>query len=226
MQYTYKIGEKIWGTWNYAQTVGDAPFYIPLSGHCFIAVKKEEYLRFGGYDTHQRVYGGGENYLDTLYWMMGSNVMVDPRALVLHLSAGRGYSYDSLSLMHNMILTAYTLGGHKWAERILITYLNKGSNYDFLMMLYNETVAEGEEKRQFIEANHKYTLEEVLAIDKPKDCPGTEYKMQAHAMRMWDTLNDQLHGHHISFVVVFDKWMESLKDKRAIEFFANSPHQK
>ena len=78
-QYSYKIGEKIWGTWNKAAVEVDKPFFIPVSGHCFLAVKKDQYLDFGGYDTNQRVYGGGENYLDTLYWLLGSNVMCDPR---------------------------------------------------------------------------------------------------------------------------------------------------
>lgn len=227
VQYTYKIGEKIWGTWNYAQVVNDAPFYIPLSGHCFLAVKKKEYEKMGGYDTHQRVYGGGENYLDTVFWMLGSSVMVDPRGLVLHLSAGRGYSYDTISLIHNMILTAYTLGGHKWAERILVTYLDKpGTDREFLHKLYNETIQEGQEKRDFIEANKVMSLEEVLAINKPHDCDGKEYKMQAHTKRIWDIKNDALHGNHISFVVVFEDWLTRLQTKEAKDFFFNSPHQK
>jgi glycosyltransferase involved in cell wall biosynthesis len=227
MQYTYKLGEKIWGTWNYAQVTDEGPFYIPVYGHCFIAVKKKEYEAMGGYDTHQRVYGGGENYLDTLYWMMGSTVMVDPRALVFHLSAGRGYSYDSNSLIHNMMLTAYTLGGHKWSERILVTYLNKaGIDEDFLFREYAIAIKEGQEKRDFIEKNKKYTLEEVLAIGKPIDCDGSEYKGQKHARRIWDTMNDKLWGHHISFVVVYENWLNDLKRPIAKDFFANSPYQK
>ena len=226
-QYSYKIGEKIWGTWNRAQTSSDQAFFIPLSGHCWIAVKKTEYESMGGYDTHQRVYGGGENYLDTLYWMLGKTVMCDPRGLVFHLSAGRGYSYDSGSLTHNMILTAYTLGGHKWAERILITYLDKpGISNEYMYNLYKLTIAEAEEKRAWIEANAKFTLEEVLALDKPNDCDGTEYKMQAHAKRPWDILNDKKFGHHISFVQVFEGWTERLRTKEAQDFFANSPYQK
>lgn len=227
MQYTYKIGEKIWGTWNYAQTTGDAPFFIPLSGHCFIAVKKKEYLDLGGYDTHQQIYGGGENYLDTLYWLLGSNVMVDPRGLVFHLSSGRGYSYNMNSLIHNMILTAYTLGGMKWAERILITYFDKaGTNRDFLLNMFKTAVTEGQEKRKMISTRQKMSLEDLLAIDKPYDCEGLEYKNQKHTKRIWDTKNDELHGHHISFVTVFDDWLTRLKDPYAKQFFENSPHQK
>jgi glycosyltransferase involved in cell wall biosynthesis len=227
MQYTYKIGEKIWGTWNYAQTVGDAPFYIPLSGHCFIAVKKKEYMDFGGYDTHQQIYGGGENYLDTLYWLLGSNVMVDPRGLVFHLSAGRGYSYNQTSLIHNMILTAYTLGGEKWSERIFLTYLDKtGTDIKMLKEMYAKTLEEGKEKRELIASRQIMSLEDLLGINRPNDCDGAEYKMQAHAKRIWDIKNDELHGHHISFVTVFGDWIDRLKTEEAKDFFVNSLYQK
>lgn len=229
IQYTYKIGEKIWGTWNRIQISSDHPFYIPVSGHCFIAVNKKEYESFGGYDTHQQVYGGGENYLDTLYWMMGSNVMVDPRALVFHLSAGRGYSYNMAALIHNMILTSYTLGGMKWAERIYITYLNKkGTDKQYLKELYEQAIREGEEKRKFIKENAKYTLDEVLGLvegDEWPECDGHCYKNQAHRMRIWDKMNEEMLGKHLSFVVVFDDWLERLTDPEAIQLFENSPHQ-
>jgi glycosyltransferase involved in cell wall biosynthesis len=226
-QYSYKIGEKIWGTWNSCVVSSENPFYIPVSGHCFIAVKKQQYLDFGGYDTNQRVYGGGENYLDTLYWLLGSNVMVDPRALVFHLSSGRGYSYDVNSLIHNMILTAYTLGGHKWAERILLAYMDKpGTDISFLQEIYDIAVAEGQSKRDFISSRQKMSLEELLGIGKEFDCDGHCYKGQKHAMRIWDKMNDSLHGHHLSFVVVYDDWLGRLRTDAAKNFFSQSPHQK
>lgn len=229
MQYTYKIGEKIWGTWNYAQ-VSDKPFFIPVSGHAFIAVKKKQYEDFGGYDTHQRVYGGGENYLDTLYWLMGSNVMVDPRGLIFHLSAGRGYSYDTNSLIHNMILTAYTLGDYKWAERILLAYLNKpGTDKEFLKEIYQTSIAEGQEKRTLIASRQVTNLDDLLKVKSEHDCNGSCRGKKAggssHAKRIWDIKNEEMHGKHLSFVVVFDEWLERLTEPEAIEFYKNSPHQ-
>lgn len=227
VQYSYKIGEKIWGTWNRTRVTDEGPFYIPVSGHCFIMMNKAEYMSFGGYDTNQRVYGGGENYLDTLYWMMGSTVMVEMRALVFHLSAGRGYSYDSDSLIHNMMLTAYTLGGEKWSERILLTYLEKmGTDKKFVRELYRQALEEGKPKREFIEKNAKYTLDEVLGVGKPHDCDGRCYKNQTHAMRPWDRLNDEMWGRHISFVVIYTEWLKRLNNPEAINFLKNSPHQK
>lgn len=232
VQYTYKIGEKIWGTWNRAMVVPDEPFFIPVSGHAFLGVRKKEYLDFGGYDTHQQIYGGGENYLDTLYWLLGSNVMVDPRAMIYHLSAGRGYSYNMDSLVHNMMLTAYTLGGHKWSERILIAYMNKpGANKERLAELYNQAIYEGQEKRDFISSRQVMSLEDALGIDREHDCDGScrgaKYAgVSPHARRVWDKRNDQLHGTHHSFVQVFDSWVEAITDPDAIAFYLNSPNQR
>jgi glycosyltransferase involved in cell wall biosynthesis len=230
VQYTYKIGEKIWGTWNYAMVKEDKPFFIPVSGHCFIAIKKAQYLDFGGYDTNQQIYGGGENYLDSLYWMLGSNVMVDPRGLCFHLSAGRGYSYNMDSLIHNMMLTAYTLGGQKWSERILITYLNKGDDPHKLITMHEQAIREGKPKRDMISERQIMTLEEMLALNKTNDCDGScrgaSYAgVSNHARRVWDIKNDALHGNHHSFVVVFDDWLTRLTNPLALEYFKNSPFQ-
>ncbi len=234
MQYSYKIGEKVYGTWNFAQTSADQPFYIPLSGHCFFAVNKQEYLNMGGYDTHQQIYGGGENYLSTVYWMLGSHVMCDPRAMVFHLSAGRGYNYNMNALIYNMMLIAYALGDFKWSERVLLTYLNKpGTDHEYLKEIYNKAIQDGQEKREFIASKQIMDLEDVLKIKKGTEldcdgsCRGAKYKGTAnHARRPWDILNDELHGHHLSFVQVFDEWLERLTDPEAIDFYKNSPYQK
>lgn len=231
MQYTYKIGEKFFSTWNFAQC-SDQPFYIAVSGHCFFAVKKKEYLAMGGYDCHQQIYGGGENYLDSVYWMLGSNVMVDPRALVYHLSAGRGYCYDMVSLIHNMMMTAYALGGFKWSERVLIAYLNKpGTDHEYIKEIYKKAIEDGKEKHDFIASKQIMTLDEMLGLNRPHDCDGScrgeKYKGTAsHTRRIWDIKNDELHGKHLSFVQVFDDWLTRLTDGEAISLYKNSPYQK
>lgn len=232
MQYSYKIGEKIWGTWNYAQVTNDGPFYIPLSGHCFIGVRKKEYLDVGGYDTHQQIYGGGENYLDTLYWLLGNTVMVDPRGLVFHLSSGRGYSYNMNALIHNMMLTAYTLGGEKWSERILVTYINKqGTDKNFLFKMYETALREGKEKRDMIASRQIMSLDELLGLKGEPDCDGScrgqKYiGISKHVKRIWDKKNDAMWGSHLSFVQVFDDWTTRLTNPEAKAFFENSPNQK
>lgn len=220
MQYSYKVGEKIWGTWITTQ-VSEDPFFIPLCGHAFIGVVKKEFLELGGYPPTQRVYGGGEPYLDTLYWMMGSHAMMDPRALVYHLSAGRGYSWNNNDLIYNMFLVSYILGGQRWADRILITYLNKGGiDSMYLKHLYNTALVDGEERRAWLDSNKKIGFDELLGLDKEHlldDMSQEDRKKQDwyctrctkrgyadhHVMREWDRKNDALHGTHRSFVQEF-----------------------
>lgn len=201
-QYSYKVGEKIQGNWNKLK-VANTPFYIPITGHCWLAVKKKEFLSKGGYPPEQRVYGGGEPYLDTLYWMTGSTSMCDPNSLVYHLSAGRDYSWTNLDLIHNMFLVSYILGGKKWADRILITYLNKpGVHQDLIRGLYNEALLEGEERKVWLEKNRIMTFEELLRLDWNDDCNKCTKRRRPdpHPMRIWDIKNQELHGNHRSYV--------------------------
>lgn len=221
-QYSYKIGEKIWGTWNKIK-VADTAFAIPICGHAFLAVKKKQFLEFRGYPQAQRVYGGGEPYLDTKYWMLGSTSMMEPRALVYHLSAGRDYNWHSNDLIFNMFLVSYIMGGQKWADRILMTYLNKpGINSGYLRGLYQEALEAGKVDHDWLDTNKKLSFEEVLGLDKEdllsKMAPNeiknlnedwyctrcTKRKSpEPHVMRSWDYLNDKLHGHHRSYVQEF-----------------------
>ncbi len=220
-QYSYKVGEKIWGTWNKAK-IANTPFYIPLCGHCFMAVKRKQFIEYQGYPFAQRVYGGGEPYLDTKWWMVGSTSMCDPNSLVYHLSAGRGYSYRQDDLIHNMMLVGYVLGGKKWADRILITYLNKGGVYEeWLMRLYNEAIEEGEEDKKWLDEHKIMEFEELLALGKPNDCTKCTKRGRPdpHAMRIWDKMNDKLHGKHRSWVQEF----ALTKDKDGKIFIGRTP---
>src|SRR3990167_6303501 len=204
-QYSYKVGEKIWGTWNKLK-IAETPFYIPITGHCWVAVKKKEFLEKGGYPQAQRVYGGGEPYLDTKWWMTGSTSMCDPGSLVYHLSAGRDYNWHSNDLIHNMFLVSYILGGKKWADRILITYLNKsGAHPDFVKRLYEEALVEGEADRQWLEKNKIMEFEELLRLDWKNDCNKCTKRRcpEPHPMRIWDIKNEELHGYHRSYVTEF-----------------------
>lgn len=229
-QYSLKIGEKFWGTWNRLAVSQDDWFYIPMCGHCFMAMDREKYLEFGGYNRNFRVYGGGEPYLDLLFWRMGSCVVNQPKALVYHLSAGRGYSYHYDDLIHNMSLAAYTVGGMKWAERILITYLNKPSaDRDIVWKLYNEALEEGKPDFERINKNGKYTFEELVyhqGICDGVKCQRSRKPPVSHPMSIWDVRNEEKFGRHLSAIAIFDKWTDTLKNQEAIDIFKNSQYQK
>jgi glycosyltransferase involved in cell wall biosynthesis len=235
-QYSYKVGEKIWGTWNKIQVESDKPFYIPLCGHAFMAVKKEEFIRFKGYPLAQRVYGGGEPYLDTKYWMLGSTSMMEPRALAYHLSAGRGYNWHSDDLLHNMLLVSYILGDQRWLDRIMITYLNKsGVNKYYLYALEEEIKLEAKEDKEWLDDNKKFTFEQVLGLDHEEEirkntlithdnpdwyckrCTKRNF-VEEHVLRPWDIKNDELYGHHRSYVQEF-----ALHEKDEQIYIGNTP---
>jgi glycosyltransferase involved in cell wall biosynthesis len=207
-QYSLKLGEKFWGTWNRLAVDLNEPFYIPMSGHCCLGMLRKQFEDFHGYNDYFRVYGGGETYLDLKWWMFGSTSVTVPKALVYHLSAGRGYSYKMDDLVHNMALSAYLIGGMKWWERILITYINKPHTTKSVVHdLCNQAIEEAREDREFIEANTKVQFEEVL-----KELP-------------WDKMNDKKFGHHSSGIIIFEDWLTRLTDPEALEIYKTSKYQ-
>ena len=140
--------------------------------------------------------------------MFGEIVLSEPRALVWHSRYGRGYSYNMDDLIHNQMLAAYTIGGEKWAERILITYLNKeGTDHKVVWGLYNQALEEGKEDREYILKNQKITFQDIL--DK----------------KPWDMWNMEHHKRAQSNMVIFDEWVTRLKDKEAKEVYKNSKFQ-
>lgn len=208
LQYTIKIGEKIWGTWN-NYSVSKEPYFIPVSGHCFLGMMREQFNAFGGYNPYFRCYGGGEVYLDMKWWMLGSSVVVVPEAVGYHLSAGRGYSYFQNDLIHNMMLLGYALGADAMGERVYIRYLGKqGTQKSTLDKLHDEAMEEASADRAFIPSNQVMSFYEV--IEK----------------RPWDMRNDETFGNHNSAVAIFDKtWTDELSGE-AKEMFNSSQLQK
>lgn len=205
--YTLKLGEEIKGTWNNYR-VADNWFYTPAQGHWGVAVKKDQFLDFGGYPKIHRTYGGGEFYLDIKWWMFGSTVATDPNAVGYHLAAGRGYSYDHNDYIHNVMNISYALGMDDWRERAYINWLrhHKKEEMDFLM-------AEGEkemaEDRVFIENRRVKTFNEFLCE------------------RPYERLNKERHNASVSGMLIYhDTIIELFKQSPvAWEAYQNSKYQ-
>lgn len=53
-----------------------AHWRVPMAKHSLLAVPRAQYIDFGGYHEGFRCYGGGEPYLDFLWWIYGSSVYV------------------------------------------------------------------------------------------------------------------------------------------------------
>lgn len=209
VQYSLKIGEKLWGTWNNATVSSDDWFYIPVSGHCFLGMKRQQFLDFGGYNDWFRCYGGGELYLDLKWWMLGSSVVVDPRIVSYHLSAGRGYSFHQDDLIHNMMLLGYSLNADALGERVYIRYMDKNAvNMDRLNALFRQAKSEAEHDREFF-ANRPHTPLYSLLVDLP-----------------WDKANLKKHGKAQSYLSIFqDTWVNEISGT-ARAYYDNSELQK
>lgn len=207
-QYTIKLGEKIWGTWNKAMVSATEPFYIPVNGHCCLGMLRQQFLDFGGYNKWFRCYGGGEVYLDMKWWMLGSTVSSVPTAVSYHLSAGRGYSFHQDDLIHNMMLLGLALGADAFAERVYVRYMSKpGVNRERLDKLYLEAKREAEYDRSVLLPKVKRTFLETI-IERP-----------------WDDLNDAKFGSHNSYIGIYDETWTSILEGDAKAFYDASPLQ-
>lgn len=162
--YTIKLGEEWKGTWNNYR-LADKWFYVPAQGHCSVAVKRDQFMKFGGYQEIHRTYGGGEMYLDMKWWMFGSTVAVDPNAVGYHLASSRGYAYMHDDYIENVLGCSYALGCDDWRERTYINLLRK-SRKEVLDKMMERSEREHAPNRKFVERHRKSTFNEIL-VDRP-----------------------------------------------------------
>ncbi|KKL71369.1 hypothetical protein LCGC14_2095570 [marine sediment metagenome] len=192
-QYSIKLGEEIKGVWNNYCVDKDKWFYIPALGHCSVAVRRDQFLSFGGYPKVHRTYGGGEFYLNMKWWMFGSSVAVHPQAIGYHLSSGRGYSYNHDDYIENVLGMSYALGMDDWRERAYINWMRKGRK-EVLDAIMARNEVEYADDRRFIEKARKRTFNSLL-LSQP-----------------WDVLNKKRLGKYFSAVSIFHpSWLELLQ---------------
>lgn len=209
LQYTIKLGEEWKGTWNPYRPWSDGWFYIPSQGHCSLFVNRKQFLDFGGYPKVHRTYGGGEFYTNMKWWMMGSCVAAEPRAVGYHLASGRGYNYHHDDYIHNVLNCAYAVGADTWRERTYINYLRNGRK-EVLDKMMEEGEREMASDREFIASRSIYSFDDLL-VNKP-----------------WDSMNMTRGGAKNSSMLVFHPtWLALLeKSPHAKEVYDNSPLQK
>lgn len=208
-QYTLKLGEEWKGTWANYRPWNDNWFYIAAQGHCSLFVDRKQFLDFGGYPDVHRTYGGGELFVDMLWWMYGSTVAVEPRAIGYHLASSRGYSYTHDDYIHNVFNCAWALGCDDWLERTYLNYLRRGRE-EVLEKMMSEARVEMKERRAEIETRRIRTFNEML-VNPP-----------------WDAMNVERGGAKNSSMLVYHySWIEGLKDYPKVQKrYAESEVQK
>lgn len=210
LQYTISLGEEWKGTWNNYRPWNDSWFYIPAQGHCSVLVRRDQFLDFGGYPDVHRTYGGGEFYTNMKWWMFGSTVAAEPKAVGYHLASGRGYSWTHDDYIHNVFNCAYALGCDDWLERTYINYLRR-SKKEVLDRMMTEAKREMAGDREFIATRRIKTFNEII-VERP-----------------WDVKNMEKGGAKNSSMKIFhDTWLELLKKSSGVaqDAYENSEHQK
>lgn len=196
-------------TWANYRPWNDKWFYIAAQGHCSLFVNRKQFLDFGGYPDIHRTYGGGEFFTNMLWWMYGSTVAVEPRAVGYHLASSRGYTYAHDDYIHNVYNCAYALGCDDWLERTHLNYLRRGREQVLEHMLA-EAKIEMADRRTEVEQRRITTFNDLL-VDRP-----------------WDKLNMERGGAANSSLLIYHyTWIHGLKDYPKIkERFEKSETQK
>lgn len=207
--YSLKLGEEIKGTWNNYK-IADSWFYVPAQGHWGVMANRKQFLEFGGYPKIHRTYGGGEFYTDIKWWLFGSCVVVEPRAIGYHLASGRGYSYHHNDYIHNVFNIGFSLNMYDWTERFYINCLRKYPK-DIIDKMYDEAYNETIDDQKFIKENRKLTFNDLLI------------------QRLWDKFNLQKHNYcHSGLVIYHDTWLKLLEQAPDYvkQAYQNSKYQK
>jgi hypothetical protein len=146
---------------------------IAVLGHACVVVRRDRYFEVGGYHKGQANYAGDENYLDLKFSRFGLRNYTDPRAYILHCSQRHmNYTWTNQDVVRNNMISAYTLGGRPWLDRVYEYQLSLGRVPEHELTPAREMAIEaGESDRAWIEQNASYTLEEVLAGFKERNVP-------------------------------------------------------
>jgi glycosyltransferase involved in cell wall biosynthesis len=177
-QYSSKLEEAFEGVWSDSCLFSEW-FYVPASGHCCLGLRRKQFFDYRGYPAQLRCYGGGGMFLDTKWWMLGSSVGTEPRALGWHLSAGHPYSYTEQDYIHNLFHCALILGADAWADKTYRHYLGSVPR-EVLDTLWRDAQRSAEDHRLFVEQHSRMAFDELLA------------------RRPWEMLNDARIGKRVA----------------------------
>ena len=171
-----QINNKFWGSWT-RNKQSDDPYRIPMSGTAGIAIRKSylDSLPGGGWPQGLSVYGGGEQYISLLTWMMGRECWIHPDTYMYHFADYRKYSNNGLeeggkstndAHHFNKCLVAYALGGDEWWVKVLDMALKQWNPayHDGAVRLAEEAKEKALGYREWIDANAMWTLNEVLEM--------------------------------------------------------------
>jgi hypothetical protein len=125
--------------------------------------------------------------------MFDKRVILDPRCFHFHSNYPRNYNSktkeEGLTIdikgdpyklvgqdnqIRNALICGYTLGGEKWLNLMRDSWLERVASRYVVNGIVEDARRVAEEERKWLEANAKYTLDEVLINARRNKIPGLE----------------------------------------------------
>jgi GT2 family glycosyltransferase len=99
---------------------GSVPYPVPVLPGCFLAMRRETYLRTGGYDPGMRQLGGNDAELSCRLWLSGYEQKIVPELEVGHLfRSAAPYPARWTALLHNRLRMALVHFQPQRVERVV-----------------------------------------------------------------------------------------------------------
>jgi glycosyltransferase involved in cell wall biosynthesis len=105
---------------SWLRKAGSAPYAVPVLPGGFLAMRRETYLKTGGYDPGMRQLGGNDAELSCRLWLSGYEQRVVPELEVGHLfRSAAPYPAKWVALLHNRLRMAMVHFHPQRVERVV-----------------------------------------------------------------------------------------------------------
>ncbi|HWC97349.1 MAG TPA: glycosyltransferase [Candidatus Sulfopaludibacter sp.] len=111
-------GADLHARWLHRRT--DTPLEVPVLPGAFLAMRRETFVKTGGFDAGLRQLGGNDNELSCRLWLLGYQQLVVPQVEVGHLfRATTPYPSTWSAVVHNRLRMAFVHFESARVERVL-----------------------------------------------------------------------------------------------------------
>lgn len=161
----YKLGgdpEKAWYHYSFTNyREAEEPYEVPCMSTCGMMITRELYDLVGGWPVELGIYGGGENFLNFTFAVLGKRKHIMPGKQLCHHGSGRGYHWNYNDHLRNRIIATYMFGGTDIARRFTE---NAKGRPKVLFKMFNEVIDNEacSKHRALIKANQVTTIDEWL----------------------------------------------------------------
>lgn len=155
----------------------NVPYKVACASLAYVLTPRKAFQKVRGYNPICRDWPVPNPAFPLKYWMFGYECLLHPDAHHWHLlprRERRSKDWKQIKARNGMIC-AYTLGGVKWATRVLESQRQLEYNMD---TVYDDVLRITKEEHQWTQTHAKYSLDEVLTMLYQQGVAGTENLMK------------------------------------------------